>query len=163
MIPLHGVEGDSALPGLDDPYQAVSRVTGHPETCLCIIMGDAGFKDGGKAYRFFQYVHLNSNTDFGFTRDRHGQTLQVMTLRFTDIEPVVVIIRGVNLLRACHNIHKHRIAWIRLLETGRAFPSGELDRGKKAEIITSIEILEGRDALAGAAQTNVARHDANKS
>ena len=68
---------------------------GESLTRLVCIMGRDGFQPGGKAYRFFQYVHLDSDTDFGFTKDG-----QAVTLRFAGMKPVAVIVRGRNLLRS---------------------------------------------------------------
>ena len=118
VVPLHAVEGDAALPGPDDLYQAV-RYSSQAEVCLCVIMGASAFRDGSEPYRFFQYVHLNSNATLGFTHDRHGEVLHEVTLRFTDIQPTKLILRGHNLLKICHNINRHRVGWIRLRERGR--------------------------------------------
>jgi hypothetical protein len=131
VVSLHAVEGDPLLPGDGDPYKAAGMQSTGSLTRLCCIMGREGFQPGGKAYRFFQYVHLDSDTDFGFTKEG-----QVVTLRFAGLHPVVVIVRGRNLLRICDYIHLHRLPWIRVAD--RDFAEGS------KEIITSIDIAESR-------------------
>jgi hypothetical protein len=128
-VGLHAVEGNVLLPGYGDPYRAAGPESSESLTRLACIMGKEGFQPGGKAYRFFQYVHLDSDTDFGFTKDG-----QIITLRFAGMNPVLVVIRGRNLLRICDAIHLHRIPWIRVAD--RDFADGQL------EIITAIEIIE---------------------
>jgi hypothetical protein len=92
-------------------------------------MGREGFQPGGKAYRFFQYVHLDSDMVLTFSRDG-----QIITLRFAGMRPVQVVIRGRNLLQVCDAIHMHRTPWIRVADRDLAEGS--------AEIITDIEILD---------------------
>jgi hypothetical protein len=128
-VSLHAAEGSSPLPAYGDPYQAAGVPSNDSLTRLCCIMGKDGFQPGGKAYRFFQYVHLDSDTDFGFTKDG-----QAITLRFAGMNPVLVIVRGRNLLRICDAIHLHRMPWIRVAD--RDFAEGS------KEIITAIEIIE---------------------
>ena len=129
VVSLHAADGNALLPGYGDPYKAAALPSNDSLTRLVCIMGKEGFQPGGKAYRFFQYVHLDSDTDFGFTKDG-----QVMTLRFAGMNPVLVIVRGRNLLRICDYIHLHRMPWIRVAD--RDFAAGQ------KEIITGIEIVE---------------------
>ncbi len=129
LASLHAAEGNALLPGCGDPYKAAGPESGESLTRLVCIMGRDGFQPGGKAYRFFQYVHLDSDTDFGFTKDG-----QAVTLRFAGMKPVAVIVRGRNLLRICDCIHLHRMPWIRVAD--RDFAEGS------KEIITAIEIVE---------------------
>jgi hypothetical protein len=135
VVSLHEAEGNALLPGYGDPYKAAAPPSNEGLTRLCCIMGKEGFQPGGKAYRFFQYVHLDSDTDLGFTKDG-----QAITLRFAGMNPVLVIIRGRNLLRICDYIHLHRMPWIRVAD--RDFAEGQ------KEIITAIEIVEiaGQDS-----------------
>jgi hypothetical protein len=130
-VSLRAAEGESLLPGDGDPYKAAGMQSNESLTRLCLIMGRESFQAGGKPYRFFQYVHLDSDTDFGFTKDG-----QVITLRFAGLNPVIVIVKGRNLLRICDYIHLHRLPWIRVAD--RDFAEGS------KEIITSIEVIESR-------------------
>jgi hypothetical protein len=134
-VSLPAAEGNALLPGYGDPYKAAAPPSNEGLTRLCCIMGKEGFQPGGKAYRFFQYVHLDSDTDLGFTKDG-----QAITLRFAGMNPVLVIVRGRNLLRICDTIHLHRMPWIRVAD--RDFAEGQ------KEIITAIEIIEvaGQDS-----------------
>jgi hypothetical protein len=136
QMPPHAVEGEAKLPVWDTPYKAVAQQDNGTLTRLACIMGKEGYQPGGRAYRFFQYVHLDSNTHLGFDANGH-----VMTLRFVGTEPATIIVRGRNLLRACDYIHLHRIAWIRASDPERDFAFLDEERGKKMEIITSIEII----------------------
>ena len=129
VVSLRAVEGESLLPNDRDPYKAAGTQSNASLTRFCCIMGEEGFRPGGVAYRFFQYVHLDSDTDFGFTKDG-----QIMTLRFAGLRPVTVTVRGRNLLRICDYIHLHRLPWIRVAD--RDFAEGS------KEIITSIEVSE---------------------
>jgi hypothetical protein len=129
VVNLNGAEGDALLPTAGDPYKAAGIPSNESLTRLVCIMGKEGFQPGGKAYRFFQYVHLDSDTDFGFTADG-----QIITLRFAGMKPVMVVVRGRNLLRICDQIHQHRMPWIRVAD--RDFAEGS------KEIITAIEITD---------------------
>jgi len=133
----HAVEGEAALPDPDDPYKAVASISNGREEVFCIILGRQSRDDGEKVYRFFQYVHMASDTGLAFA----GDGGHIMELRFVGPEPVTIIVHGTDLLRACHLIHRHRIAWIRLFDPGRGFPRLEAEGGKKAEHIARIEII----------------------
>jgi len=132
VIPLHAVEDDALLPGYGDPYQAAGNPSHGSLTHLVVIMGKEGFQANGKAYRFFQYVHLDSDTDLSFTKSG-----QVMTLRFAGLKPVEIIVPGRNLLRICHQIHNHKIPWIRVAD--RDFIPADGVAGNES-IITDIRI-----------------------
>ena len=149
------------LPGVDEPYIAVSRTLNpHGEPCLVVILGEDGYKGDGKRLRFYQYVHLASDGDFGTKRMPDGLVLQMFTLVFLGLEPVKLILYGYNLERMAVLINQHRVPWIRVLDQGRKFVAIQEERGKKAEIITSIEIIRGEQALTAAAPVARVVHDA---
>ena len=126
---------DAALPAYGDPYKAAGMPDPNPLTRLCCIMGREGFQPGGKAYRFFQYVHLDSDTDLGFTKDG-----QVITLRFAGASKMVEIkVFGRNLLRICDDIHLHRMPWIRVADRDFKAADGVPDN---KPVITEIRIEE---------------------
>jgi hypothetical protein len=125
---------DAGLPASGDPYKAAGTPDQHALTRLCCIMGREGFQKGGKAYRYFQYVHLDSDTDLGFT----GQD-QVITLRFAGSKLVEVKIFGRNLLAMCDAIHQHRLPWIRVGDRDFRSPDGVPDH---KPFITEIRIQE---------------------
>jgi hypothetical protein len=137
--PVAAVDDKAALPGLDDPYKAVAHLSNGPEEALCVILGHKALAERKQVYRFFQYVHLDSDTGLSLDKDGH-----VIKLRFAGVKPVTVTVRGRNLLRACHLMHKHRIAWIRLFDPDRGFPFLDSESGKKTEIITAIDITPWR-------------------
>src|SRR5262245_4835004 len=103
-VSLHAVEGKGLLPGYGDPYQAAGPESAESLTPPCCLMGKEGYQPRRKRYRFFQYVHLASDKDFGFTKDG-----QVIPLRLAGMNPVLVVVRGRNLLRICDAIHLHRM------------------------------------------------------
>ncbi|WP_422929693.1 hypothetical protein [Singulisphaera sp. PoT] len=106
-----GAEQDALLPSQSDPYKAAGSPFKGSLTRLACVMGKEGFQTGGKAYRFFQYVHLDSDSEFGFSKDG-----QYFTLRFAGLAPVLITVRGRNLLRICDQIQLHKIPWIRLAD-----------------------------------------------
>ena len=73
------------------PWRSVSG-GGHPEngevSRLVLVMGRDGFKAGGKAYHFLQYVHISLG-EFGFWDDG-----QHFTFVFSDLQPKLVTVRG---------------------------------------------------------------------
>jgi hypothetical protein len=127
------VAEESLLPGPGDPYRAAGMPDTQPLTRLCCIMSRDGFQKGGQAYRYFQYVHLDSNTSLGFTEQG-----QVITLRFAGSKTVEVRIVGRNLLRICDGIHQHRIPWLRVAD--RDF-RGSGEPGN-SPVITGISVEE---------------------
>jgi hypothetical protein len=133
---LPDLDDDASLPDMDSDYQAVSSLAPRGLVRLCCVMGGKEFKkEGGKPYRAFQYVHLDSDSDFGY--EANGQ---VMTLRFSGLMPVTIIVRGRRLLRTWDAIQLHKIAWIRVAD--RDFPNGKaVDAdGVPIPFITSIDI-----------------------
>lgn len=134
VIGLHAVQADAALPSYADDYKAAAVQSNDSLTRLCCVMGREGFQPGGKAYRFFQYVHLDSDTDLQYSKDG-----QIVTLRFAGSKPVVITMRGRNLLRVCDYIHLHRIAWVRVAD--RDFTSADPGDHNRP-IITAISIVE---------------------
>ncbi len=129
----------SALPGPGGDYQAAAGPANNELTRLWCIMGSDQFKPGGKAYRCFQYVHLDSDGHIGF--DQHGQ---VLTFRFTGMTPVLVLVRGRNLIQIGDYISLHRMPWIRVADRDFA-PDEAVDKdGKPLPIITGISISEAR-------------------
>jgi hypothetical protein len=131
--PVAPVAEESLLPGPGDPYRAAGAPDPQPLTRLCCIMGRDGFQRGAQAYRYFQYVHLDSDTSLGFTDQG-----QVITLRFAGSKTVEVTIYGRNLLRICDGIHQHRIPWVRMAD--RDFRGG--GEPGNAPIITGISVEE---------------------
>ena len=131
-----GADEDTTLPDANSDYKASSFAASRGLVRLCCVMGGKAFKAGGKPYRAFQYVHLDSDSDFGF--EAHGQ---VMTLRFSGLMPVTIIVHGRHLLKIWDYIQLHRMAWIR--EADRDFTDAEaLDaHGKPLPFISRIEIL----------------------
>jgi hypothetical protein len=124
-------EKDVKLPDARDPYQAAGLVENSEISRLVLVMGRDGFKAGGRAYYFLQYVHISMG-EFGFWDD--GQFFQFM---FSDIEPKLVTVRGRNLLRISDYISLRRMPWIR--QADRDF------RGSAASdepIITRIEVTD---------------------
>jgi hypothetical protein len=136
----------SALPGPGDDYKAAAVPANGELTRLWCIMGKDQFRAGGKPYRFFQYVHLDSDGEVGF--DQHGQ---VLSFRFSGMTPVLITVRGRNLIQICDYISLHRLPWIRVAD--RDFLPGEaMDAGgNPVPIITGITISEARtgEVLAG--------------
>jgi hypothetical protein len=132
---------EAALPAAGDPYRAAAMPAPDTLTRLCCIMGQEGFQKGGKAYRYFQYVHLDSDTDLGFT----GQG-QVITLRFAGSKLVELRILGRNLLAICEYIHLHRMPWIRVAD--RDFRAADGEPGNKP-VITEIRIEEVAPPIPG--------------
>src|SRR5262245_41834614 len=97
VVPFHPALAEEALlPGEHAEYVAASVPANKGLVRLCCILGRGEFKPGGKPYRFFQYVHLDSHADFGY--EAHGQ---VMTMRFCGMEPVTIAVHGRNLLQLC--------------------------------------------------------------
>lgn len=126
---------DVSLPDASSDYKASSFQASRGLVRLCIVMGGREFKPGGKPYRAFQYVHMDSDSDFAFEVDG-----QVMTLRFSGLAPVTITVRGRNLLKIWDYIQLHRMAWIR--QADRDFTSDEAvdGNGRPLPFIRSIEI-----------------------
>ena len=128
-------DDDSGLPGTGDSYKAAGTPAHDSLTRLCCVMGREEFQKGGKAYRYFQYVHLDSDKDLGFTE--HGQ---VITLRFVGGAKLMEIkVYGRNLLQICDDIHLHRMPWIRAADRDYRSADGAPDN---KPVITEIRIEE---------------------
>jgi hypothetical protein len=125
-----GAEKESLLPVLADPYRAAGFAV-EEESCLVVVMGQAGFKAGSLAYVNFQYVHIGTG-GFGYTANG-----QAFTFLVADIEPKRVTVRGRNLLRIYHQIVRRRIPWIR--QADRDFRQGD-GAPDDEPIILSIEV-----------------------
>jgi hypothetical protein len=132
VVPLHALDDESLLPDVGSDYKAAAVQNNGGLARLACVMGRKGFQPGGKAYRVFQYMHLDSDADFSFTKDG-----QEMTFRFVGLTPVEITVRGRNLLRIFDYIQLHRIAWIR--EADRDFVAGD-ETARNTPIITSIGI-----------------------
>lgn len=130
------VDENATLPDAETEYKASSFQASRPLVRLCCIMGRKEFAAGGTPYRAFQYVHLDSDSGFGF--EGSGQ---VMTLRFAGMLPATITIRGRNLLRIWDYIQLHRMAWIRVAD--RDFEDAEAvdEKGRPLPFITGIEIV----------------------
>jgi hypothetical protein len=126
------------LPSQGDSYQAASPPSPEPLTRICFILGREEFAPGGKPYRFFQYVHLDSGGWFGFTPKG-----QAFSLRFAGIEPVEVMISGRHLLKLCDDIQAHRIAWLRVVDRDMG------DERVGLPVVTGVEIKELSQVAAG--------------
>jgi hypothetical protein len=119
-------EENVLLPKPGDSYYAASRPSNRALLRLWVVIMRE-FKSG-EPYRFYQYVHLDSDCTIRFADN--GQTL---TLRFSGINPVEIKVHGRNLLQIADYISLHRIAVIR--EADRDFGQGN------EPIITKIDIL----------------------
>jgi len=107
-------EKEALLPSLGDPYQAAGFADSEASR-LVLIMGKDGFKPGGTAYYFLQYVHIGLG-EFGF--EAGGQFFRFV---FADIQPKLVTVHGRNLLRMCDAVALRRVLWARQAEADRDF------------------------------------------
>lgn len=148
VIPLFdALHGDAALPGPDADYRAAGRPTNAPLTRLACCMGRTNFRAGGYAYHFFQYVHLDSGAAFGFDQDG-----QVLTFRFAGTRPMLLTVRGRNLLQVMDHIQMHRCPWIRVADRDFAPRDATDEDGQPRPIITHLLIAEaGTGELLGGA------------
>jgi hypothetical protein len=126
-------ERDAKLPGLGDPYQAAGLPENGEPSRLALVMGKDGFKAGGTAYRFLQYVHIGLG-EFGFVDDGHW-----FRFIWSDLQPKLVTVRGRNLLRICDYVSMKRMPWIRVAD--RDFRIGSGVEGAEP-IITGIEFAD---------------------
>jgi len=125
-------EKEAVLPALGDPYKAAGFAVDE-ESCLVLVMGQAGFKLGSLAYINFQYVHIGMG-GFGYTANG-----QVFTFLVADLEPKRVMVHGRNLLRIYHQIVRRRMPWIR--QADRDFRPGD-GAPDDEPIILSIEVRD---------------------
>lgn len=97
-------DDESGLPSLKDgEYQPHARPSNKPVYAI-------HFVSPGGDVRSFQYVHLDSNSQYAAGR---------ITLAFMGMEPVRVLIDGRNLWRLYDYIHQHRMSWVMI--AGRDF------------------------------------------
>jgi hypothetical protein len=97
-------EDESGLPSLKEgEYQPHARPANKPVYAI-------HFVTPGGDMRSFQYVHLDSNSQF---------TAERITLVFMGMQPVRVVIEGRNLWRLYDYIHQHRMPWV--MVAGRDF------------------------------------------
>ena len=114
--------GDQLAPDLvdlDGAYQAHARASNKPVQSVHCLLG----KDG---VRSFQYVHLDSDSQF-----RTTSSGQAIIVRFAGLKSVQVTIRGRNLWRLYDYLHQHRMPWI--MRADRDFADD------KEPIITAID------------------------
>jgi hypothetical protein len=122
----------AALPGLADPYKAAGTPENNEVSRLVLVMGKDGFKPGGSAYIFVQYVHLSLG-EFGFDAD--GQWFR---FGVADFEPKMVKVCGYDILRLADYISLRRLPWIR--QADRDFrPPGGISHGP---VITRIDVTD---------------------
>ena len=126
--PVQQAEPDEpTLPEPDAPYQPHAKPSARLVYTLHLLLG----RDG---CRSFQYVHLDS--DSNFTADDSGQYIR---LRFCGSKVMQVCIRGRNLRRLYDFIHQHRIAWVMRIDRGRDLA------GDGATVLTDIRVEEVRE------------------
>jgi hypothetical protein len=131
------VEGEAALPSLDQPYKAIANTSNDRVEELCIVMGRQARDAGQLVYRFFEYQHKTSDTGLVYNKDGSQRIL----LRYICPHPVTIILDGDELLRACDLLHLRCVRWIRLFDGGREFPRLEVNGGKKTELIRRIQFI----------------------
>lgn len=139
VVPLFEQPDESTLPSSETEYRAASRPSNKPLTRLVVCLGKDGFKPGGIAYHFFQYVHLDSNADFSFEKNGH-----VLRFSFAAMTPTRVIIRGRNLLKIMDYIQLHRMAWVRVADRDYAPVDASDEDGRPRPLIISISISDAR-------------------
>lgn len=125
-------ETHARLPREDDAYQAAGLPESSEVSRLVLVMGKDGFKAGGRAYYFLQYVHISMG-EFGFWDD--GQWFNFI---WSDLQAKLVTVRGRNLLRTCDYISLRRMPWIR--QADRDFRGGFAANDES--IITRIEVTD---------------------
>jgi hypothetical protein len=124
-------EREALLPGLNDTYKAAGTPDNNEVSRLAIILGKDGFKMGGTAYIFFQYMHIGRG-EFGFTAA--GQVYRFIV---ADLEPKRVEIYGRSILRICDCIALRRMSWIRVADRDFRRADGMAD---DEPIITGLKI-----------------------
>ena len=115
---------DSKLPEPGEPYKAHARAANKPVYSLHCLLG----KDG---IRSFQYVQLDSNSEFRVEKEG-----QIIRLRLVGSKIWEVTIGGLNLWKLYDGIHRHVTSWVRLSDRG--FAAGE----EGEALITTIQIKE---------------------
>jgi hypothetical protein len=130
-MPPSKPEKEAGLPALNDAYKAAGIPDNNEVSRLAIVMGKDGFKIGGTAYHFFQYMHIGSG-EFGFTGD--GQVYRFIV---ADLQPKLVELHGRSILRICDYIALRRQSWIRVADRDFRSVDGVAD---DEPIITDVKI-----------------------
>jgi hypothetical protein len=125
-------EKTALLPSLNDPYRAAGFADNEVNR-LVLVMGKDGFRLGGTAYIFLQYMTIGTG-ELGFTAD--GQFFRFL---FADIQPKLVTVYGRNLQRICDSISLRRMQWIRQADRDFRASDGMADDDP---IITKIDIRD---------------------
>jgi hypothetical protein len=123
-------ERTAALPGLNDLYKAAGYADSEMNR-LVLVMGKDGFRIGGTAYVFLQYMYIGT-VELGFTAGG-----QVFRFVLSDIQPRLVTVYGDNLTHICDQISQRRMQWIREADADFTAPVSGDD-----PIITRIEIRD---------------------
>jgi hypothetical protein len=126
-------EKTAQLPGLNDPYKASGTPESSEISRLVLVMGKEGFRLGGTAYMFLQYMYVGIG-EFGFTAD--GQMFRFV---YTDLKPRLVTIYGRDLLRIADYISLKRMPWVRQADRDFRRSDGVAD---DEPIITRIEVRD---------------------
>ena len=123
-------ERAAMLPGRDDLYRAAGYADSETNR-LVLVMGRHGFRIGGTAYVFLQYMYIGT-IELGFTEEG-----QVFRFVLSDTQPKLVTVHGQNLVQICDDISQRKMEWIR--EAGQDFtaPASSDD-----PIITCIDISD---------------------
>ncbi|MFO0958262.1 MAG: hypothetical protein U0800_12685 [Isosphaeraceae bacterium] len=109
-LPTVAQPDESELPDPGAPYQAHARAANKPVYTLHCLLGAEGC-------RSFQYVQLDSNSEF-----KAGEHGQIIKLRFAGTKIWEITITGLNLWRLYDGIHRHVIPWVR--KSDRGFAAG---------------------------------------
>lgn len=136
-------EKNAVLPTLTTEYKAAGTPESGELSRLVLVMGKDGFKPGGTAYFFIQYVHLSLG-EFSFTPT--GQRCRFL---IADVQPKLLTLDGRNLLRTCDQIALRRIPWLRLAD--RDFRPGD-DADASEPIILGLELTDWKRPASQAAE-----------
>jgi hypothetical protein len=109
-------ERAAALPGMNDLYQAAGYADSELNR-LVLVMGKEGFRAGGTAYIFMQYMYIGT-VELGFTDDG-----QVFRFVLSDTQPRLVTVYGQNLVELCDQISQRKLQWIRECDEGFRAPA----------------------------------------
>jgi hypothetical protein len=123
-------ERAAKLPGMNDLYQAAGYADSETNR-LVLVLGRHGFRIGGTAYIFLQYMYI-STVELGFTEE--GQEFRFVV---SDTRPKLVTVYGQNLVQICDDLSLGKLEWIR--EAGLDFTAPV---SSDDPIITYIEISD---------------------
>jgi len=118
------------LPGQHDLYEAAGCADSETNR-LVLVMGRDGFRIGGTAYVFLQYLYIGT-VELGFTADG-----QVFRFVLSETQTKLVTVYGQNLMQICDDISLRKLQWIREADQDFTAPVSGDD-----PIITRIEIRE---------------------